>query len=116
MIDQARAGSPDALAALATWAGGSASAWATLVNILNPRMIVLGGVHARMYPVIREVVDAEVGRRSLAAPRAEVRIVPAVLGLDAPLVGASESAFESLLADPAAWLATTSNAQRSLSA
>ena len=64
-------------------------------------MIVLGGVHARMYPVIREVVDAEVGRRSLAAPRAEVRIVPAVLGLDAPLVGASESAFESLLADPA---------------
>ena len=73
-------------------------------------MIVLGGVHARMYPVIREVVDAEVGRRSLAAPRAEVRIVPAVLGLDAPLIGASESAFESLLADPAAWLATTSNA------
>jgi predicted NBD/HSP70 family sugar kinase len=116
VIDQAAAGSPEALAALSDvgrWLGIGLGA---LVNILNPRMIVLGGVHARMYPVIREVVDAEVGRRSLAAPRAEVRIVPAVLGLDAPLVGASESAFESLLADPAAWMATTSNAQRSLSA
>jgi predicted NBD/HSP70 family sugar kinase len=116
VIAQAEAGSPEALAALrevGRWLGIGLGA---LVNILNPRMIVLGGVHARMYPVIREVVDAEVGRRSLAAPRAEVRIVPAVLGLDAPLIGASESAFESLLADPAAWLATMSNVQRSMSA
>ena len=116
VIAQAAAGEPEALAALAEvgrWLGIGLGA---LVNILNPRMIVLGGVHARMYPVIREVVDAEVGRRSLAAPRAEVRIVPAVLGLDAPLIGASESAFESLLADPAAWLATMSNTQRSMSA
>ncbi len=29
--------------------------------------------------------------------------MPAALGVDAPLVGAAELAFEPLLADPAAW-------------
>ena len=65
VIAEAHAGSPEALAALdevGRWLGIGLGA---LVNILNPRMIVLGGVHARMYPVIREVVDAEVARRSL---------------------------------------------------
>ena len=110
---EAAAGSPEALGrARATSGAGSASASAALVNILNPRLIVLGGVHARMYPVVRDVVDAEVARRSLAAPRAEVRIVPATLGVDAPLVGAAELAFEPLLADPAAWLADADRAHR----
>ena len=57
-------------------------------------------------PFIRDVVDAEVARRSLAAPRSEVRIVPAMLGVDAPLIGAAEAAFEPLLADPTVWLAS----------
>ena len=30
-------------------------------------------------------------------------LVPASLGVDAPLLGAAELAFEPLLADPAAW-------------
>jgi hypothetical protein len=33
-----------------------------------------------------------------------VRVVPAALGADAPLLGAAELAFEPLLADPAAYL------------
>ena len=36
-------------------------------------------------------------------PRALVRVVPAALGVNAPLVGAAEMAFEPLLSDPAAW-------------
>ena len=39
-----------------------------------------------------------------AAPRRLVKVVPAALGVDAPLVGAAELAIEALLADPAAWL------------
>ena len=31
-------------------------------------------------------------------------VVPASLGVDAPLLGAAELAFEPLLADPASWL------------
>ena len=41
---------------------------------------------------------------TLPGSRALVRIVPARLGVDAPLLGAAELAFEPLLADPAAWL------------
>ena len=74
-----------------------------LVNILNPRIIVLGGPHGRIHPFVRDILEAELAAHSLPAPRAQVRVVPAALGIDAPLVGAAELAFEPLLADPAAW-------------
>lgn len=77
---------------------------AALVNVLNPRLIVLGGLFCRTYPFIRASMEAELERRALRAPRAQVRVVPASLGLDAPLLGAAELAFEPLLADPAAWI------------
>ena len=32
-----------------------------------------------------------------------MRVVPAALGVDAPLLGAAELAFEPLLADPSLW-------------
>ena len=50
-------------------------------------------------------LEHELDRRALAAPRGLVRVVPAMLGVDAPLLGAAELAFEPLLADPAGWLA-----------
>ena len=50
------------------------------------------------------MLDGELDRRALPAPRRLVRVVPAILGADAPLLGAAELAFEPLLADPAAWL------------
>jgi hypothetical protein len=49
-------------------------------------------------------LELELDRRALAAPRALVRIAPARLGVDAPLLGAAELALEPLLADPAGWL------------
>jgi len=45
-------------------------------------------------------------RRALSAPRRLVRVVPAMLGVDAPVLGAAELALEPLLADPAAWMAS----------
>ena len=74
-----------------------------LVNLLNPRLVVLGGPLARLHPFVRSTLEAELDRYALPASRALVRIVPAALGVDAPLVGAAELAFEPLLADPAAW-------------
>ena len=50
-----------------------------------------------------ETIETELGRRALPAPRAIVRVVPARLGVYAPLLGAAELAFEPFLADPAAW-------------
>ena len=77
---------------------------AGLVNVLNPRLIVLGGLFGRIHPWIAATLDEELDRRALPAPRALVRVVPASLGLDAPLLGAAELAFEPLLSDPAAWV------------
>jgi predicted NBD/HSP70 family sugar kinase len=78
---------------------------AGLVNLLNPRLVVLGGIFETLFPLVVERIDAELDRRVLPAPRALVRIVPAKLGADAPLRGAAELAFEHLLEDPARWFA-----------
>ena len=104
VLREAEAGSPAALSALdhvGRWLG---IGLAGLVNIFDPRLIVLGGIFGRIHPFVSDVLEAELDRRALPAPRRLVRVVPAILGADAPLLGAAELAFEPLLADPAAWL------------
>ena len=73
---------------------------AGLVNTFNPGLVVLGGVIGRVHPFVAEVVERELDRRALAAPRALVRVVPGALGSDAPLIGAAELAFDPVLSDP----------------
>jgi D-xylose transport system substrate-binding protein len=75
---------------------------AGLVNTLNPARVVLGGCFARLHPLFGATVEAELDRRTLAAPRRLLEIVPAHLGVDAPLLGAAELALEPVLVDPAA--------------
>lgn len=104
VLADARAGAPVALAALdqvGRWMGIGV---AGLINILNPRLVVLGGLFGRIHPFVAEAIQREVAWRALAAPLSLVTIVPGQLGVDAPLRGAAELAFEPLLADPAAWL------------
>lgn len=71
-----------------------------LVNVLNPSLIVLGGLFGRIHPLVRSTLDAELRRRCLPASGALLHVVPATLGVDAPLLGAAELAFEPLLAMP----------------
>ena len=104
VIDAAMRGEEHALAAVAEVGRRLGIGTAGLVNILNPRVVVLGGLFSRLYPLIVGFVSEELDRRAMAAPRANVRIAPAALGVDAPLLGAAELAFEPFLADPAAWL------------
>jgi predicted NBD/HSP70 family sugar kinase len=91
----------DAMTAVGRWVGFGL---AGLVNVLDPRLIVLGGLLGRIHPYIAPTIDAELDRLALRAPRRLVRVVPATLGIDAPLLGAAELAFERLLADPASWV------------
>ena len=104
VMEEARAGSTVALGAfdaVGRWLG---LGLAGLVNVLNPRLVVLGGLFGRIHPFVASALEAELDRRSLPDSRALVRVVPARLGVDAPLLGAAELAFEPLLADPAGWL------------
>ena len=104
VLREAEAGSPAALSALdqiGRWIGVGLAGF---VNLLNPQLVVLGGVFGRMHPYVARTLEEELDRRALAAPRRLVRIVPATLGADAPLLGAAELALEPLLDDPAAWM------------
>ncbi|KAA1399604.1 ROK family transcriptional regulator [Aeromicrobium ginsengisoli] len=76
------------------------------VNLLNPRVIVLGGYLRSLFPLVREDVDAELQVHGLAAPREQVLVTLPGLGGDSVLHGAAELAFEPLLADPVGRLAT----------
>ena len=104
VLREAEAGSPAALGALAETGRWLGIGLAGLINVLNPRLVLLGGRFRSSYPYVRPALEAELDRRVLRAPRQLLRVVPAALGIDAPLLGAAELAFEPLLTDPAAWL------------
>ncbi len=116
VVRDAQAGQPAAVAAideLGRWLGYGL---AGLVNIFDPSLIVLGGSFTAMEPLVAERIAAQLDRYALAAPRQVVRVVAASLGIDAPLVGAAELAFEPFLADPARWLRSPESASTLASA
>lgn len=61
---------------------------ASIVNALNPEVIVIGGGIAEHQPRLYEVARAELPRRALPHLVDRVRIVPAALGADVSLIGA----------------------------
>jgi predicted NBD/HSP70 family sugar kinase len=104
LLRAAAEGEPGALVALAhvgRWVGIGLSG---LVNLLNPRVIVLGGLFARAYSYMEPAILAELDRLALRGPKELARIAPGALDVDAPLLGAAELALEPFLADPAARL------------
>ena len=104
LLGSAAARDPVALAAfeyVGRWLGVGLAGF---VNVLNPRVIVLGGLFTRAYPYIDRAIEAQLDRMALAGPRGLVRVAPSALGIDAPLIGAAELALEPFLADPAGWL------------
>ena len=61
---------------------------ASLVNLLNPEVIVMGGAIAKHRPRVLEVARDEIVKRAFEAPAKRVRVVPAALGDDVSLIGA----------------------------
>jgi glucokinase len=60
---------------------------ASLVNLLDPEVIVIGGSIAEHHPRLFEVARAELARRAFPILLDRVRIVPAALGGDVSLIG-----------------------------
>jgi len=104
ILAEAEAGSSFALDAFAETGRWLGIGLAGVINVMNPRLVLLGGRLAPSYPYVRATLEAELDRRVLRAARGLVRVIPAALGEDATLLGAAELAFEPLLSDPAAWL------------
>ncbi len=76
----------------------------TLVNLLNPRAVVLGGLLGDVHATVADTLADAVRSVALAACLEQVDLVTAECGEDAVLVGAAETLWESLLADPVATL------------
>jgi len=99
VIDAALAGDAavqERLANVGRWLG---IGLVNLINIFNPEVIVLGGHLGQLYPVVAKEVNEQISH-ALRAPREQARIAIPRLGEDSTLIGASESAFASLLSRP----------------
>ncbi len=101
VIAAAQAGEPRADRAIAEAAHWTGYGLRTVVRLFNPDLVVLGGVLGRFYEACPRELEAALheGPGIDLADSIELRV--AGLGLDAPLLGAAELAFESLLLDPA---------------
>jgi predicted NBD/HSP70 family sugar kinase len=75
---------------------------AGLVNVFDPQVVVLGGHFAETSPFTLAAARRQLDERKLAITREPVEVVISPLGVDAPVLGAAERAFEPLLTDPAA--------------
>ncbi len=69
---------------------------ASLVNIFNPELIVIGGGVSRAGDILFEPVRRYAAENWLVAPGAIVQIVPAQLGNDAGVIGAAAIALQAL--------------------
>jgi predicted NBD/HSP70 family sugar kinase len=92
---------PDVLEVVHRQLAYLAPALANSINILNPRLIVLGGFLATILQRDPEYLQTRVADQTLSAAYHDVRIARAGLGSDLLMIGAAELTFAELLADPA---------------
>jgi glucokinase len=67
---------------------------ATLINLLNPEMIVIGGGVVNGWNLFEKQMRQQVAERAFPIPGAHVRIVPGECGDDAGLLGAARLALD----------------------
>ncbi len=85
------------LEAIATSLGLGA---AILVNIFNPRVLVLGGYFAVLGGYFLEAMETELDKRVVATGRGGCRVELSTLGFTAAVRGGAHVAVEAILADP----------------
>lgn len=82
---------------------------ASLVNALNPELVVFGGVLSLAAEYILPAVEEELKRRALRWNREAMRVVVTELGLDACVLGGVARVFQVILAEPIAFHGKTHN-------
>ncbi len=83
---------------------------ASIVNLVNPRLVIIGGLLRGIFPLAGDVVRASLDDAALAAPAEQVLLRVPRLGGDAVLIGAAELAWQALLEDPAGVLGVAAGA------
>jgi glucokinase len=96
LVEAARGGNQEAAAALAEIGRVLGAGIASLVNIFEPELVVLGGGFGQAGELLIGPAREVVAREALPPGRTSVRIVPAELGPRAGLVGAGFVGYEAL--------------------
>ena len=97
----------DDRARAAVTAAGSALgvALASLLNVLDGRTVVLGGLYGRLADVLRPAIEREASRRVIAARWEPVQVLASRLGTEGAVLGGATAVVRSVMGDPAAFLA-----------
>lgn len=96
LVGAAREGNPEALDAIREIGKRLGAALGSLVNIFNPEVIVIGGGFSQARDLFLEPALETMKVEALPPGGELVRVVPALLGPDAGLVGAGFVGFEAL--------------------
>jgi glucokinase-like ROK family protein len=79
---------------------------ANLVNVLNPSLVVLGGVLSLAGPYILPRAQRELDSRALAATRQSAKIILSAFKFDACVMGGVALTLRAILNNPVRWQAT----------
>jgi predicted NBD/HSP70 family sugar kinase len=102
LFSAARAGEPLACNGVRAVGVSLGRTVASLVNLLNPQVVIMGGSLSGILQLARREIEVEMERRAMAASRRGVELCSAGLGDDSSLLGAADLAFRPLLTDPIA--------------
>lgn len=92
------AGEPAAVTAVTQAGAALGVALASLLNVVDLPVVVLGGLYAQLFDRLSGPVRAELDRRVLSGPGTALR--PSELGAEAAVRGAAGAVLDRVLADP----------------
>ena len=96
LVDALAGGDGRAVAATTRAAAALGAGLASVLNVLDVPVVVLGGTFARLAPHVEPALSAELARRSLAP----AQVLTSVLGDAAAVRGAAESVLAAVQRDP----------------
>jgi predicted NBD/HSP70 family sugar kinase len=100
IVEAARAGDPVALSALEKIGRDLGIGVASLVNALNPELVVWGGILSLAGEFLMPAATKEFERRALRWNREATEVVLAQHGFDAAAMGGVAAVYETILAQP----------------
>ena len=98
MIDAANSGDSTAQGAIRVFARYLAIGCASLVNLLDPEMLILGGGLAQNNSLLIRALTEELAKRVTAWPQRHLRVLASALGYSAGVLGAAAVASAALSA------------------
>jgi predicted NBD/HSP70 family sugar kinase len=100
VLERAADDDPVAIAAIEETGRWLGLGFASLVNLFNPRLVVLGGLYHRLFQPLEAFIRAAFRSQALRVSADMVELLVSELGDEALVVGASELVFDQLFEDP----------------